>query len=200
MKRIILSDRTIKLLRPANEHGRIVMLSEAMEEANARGDYYGVNIRRNGEIAWEAPAPNLVTTQGGNDLLDKYLAGAVYTAAWYIGLISSVSWSAVNIADTAAQINGTNGWKEAAASNAPDYSQSTRPVVTFASAAAKSKATSAPSAFTISGAGTVKGCFLISVSTKQGTTGVLYSCGVFTGGDKTVATTDTLNVSYTGTV
>lgn len=148
------------------------------------------------EAKWQDEVRNLVTTQGGNDLLDKWLAGSGYTAAWYCGLVSSVGFAAYAITDVAAQINGTNGWKEGGPSNAPNYSQGTRPALTFGAAAAKVKATSAASVFTISSAGTSKGMFAISVSTKEGTTGILASVGAYTGGDKIVGIGDTLNVSY----
>jgi hypothetical protein len=53
-----------------------------------------------------------------------------------------------------------------------------------------------PSQFVISGAGgTVAGAFLTNVAT--GTSGVLFSEGDFTGGDKLVASGDTINVTYT---
>ena len=47
---------------------------------------------------------------------------------------------------------------------------------------------------------TIKGCFLVSNSTKGGTTGTLYSAGLFTGGDQPVVSGNTLTVSYTASV
>lgn len=39
--------------------------------------------------------------------------------------------------------------------------------------------------------------YICSVSTKSNGTGVLYGAGAFTGGDRTVASGDTLNVTVT---
>lgn len=147
---------------------------------------------------WTDTVHNLVTTVGKNDLLDKYLAGSTYTAAWFLGLISSVSYTAVAVGDTMAS---HAGWLEAGAANVPIYSQGARPTAAWSAAAAGSKALSSALAYTIATTGgTVKGCFLTSVATKDGTTGILYSAGLFTGGDKVVAVADTLNVSYTASV
>lgn len=145
---------------------------------------------------WSESAPNLVTTVGKNDLLDKYLGGSAYTAAWFCGLISSVSYSALAAGDTMAS---HAGWTEAGGTNAPAYTGN-RPALAFAAASAGSKATSSASSFTFTSAGTIKGMFANSVTTKDGTTGILYNAVLFTGGDRTVAISDVVNVSVTYTI
>lgn len=149
------------------------------------------------ELQAERHAPNLVTDVGARYLLDNGLAGSGYTAAFYLGLISSTSYSAVAAADTMAS---HAGWLEAGATNAPAYSESTRRTAAWAAASSRSKALSAGLVFTFTNSGTVKGCFLTTVSTKDGTTGTLYSAGLFTGGDQPVVNTNTLTVSYTASL
>lgn len=167
------------------------------EQAHAGGRYEVECIGPDGTLKWRDTIDNVVTNIGGAKLLDEGLAGSAYTAAWYIGLISSVSWSAVNVTDT---MSSHSGWTEAAGTNAPDYDEASRPTTAWSAASGKSKALSSALSFSINESGTVKGCFMVDNSTKDGTSGVLYSAGTFTGGDKVVGNGDTLNVSYTATL
>lgn len=177
------------------------MIGETMQAPVATFDV--VCIAADGTERWRETVRNTVTTEGKNDLLTKYFKGSAYTAAWYALLISSVSYSALAAGDTAAQINGTNSWKEAntgAGANTPTYSQANRPALTFGTASAGSLATSSASAFSITGTGTIKGAGCVSTDTIGGTTGVLYNVALFGGGDRAVINGDTVNVSVTLTV
>ena len=144
-------------------------------------------------LAWNDETPNTVVTVGKNYLLDNGMAGSAYTAAFFLGLISSTSFSAINPADT---VSSHAGWLEAGSANNPTYSQGARPTAAWSAASAGSKALSSALAYSITSSGTVKGAFMTTVSTKDGTTGTLFSAALFSGGDKVVANTDTLNVSY----
>lgn len=167
------------------------------EQAQAEGRYFVECRAADGSLKWAEPIDNLVTTQGKNYALDAFLAGSNFTASPFMGLISATSYSAVAAADTAAS---HAGWLEAGAANAPTYSQATRPAPVFSAASAGSKSTSAAVVFSITGTGTVKGCFLSTNATKDGTAGTLYSAGLFSAGDKLVSAGDTLSVTYTASL
>jgi hypothetical protein len=171
---------------------RIAAWDVADPDRAIRLNQLDAEIRALCETPWHERFLNTVLTAGKNDLLDKYFAGSGYTAAWYAGLISSVSYSAISAADTMAS---HAGWTEAGPTNAPNYSQSTRPALSFSAASAGAKATSAASAFSITATGTVKGGFVTTVSTKDGTTGIAYSAGLFSGGDRAVINGDTINLT-----
>ena len=165
------------------------------ENVDLTGVYTATCYDKDGNLKWESRFDNTVTTQGKNHILDTYLGGSAYTAKVFLGLISSTSYSAIAAADTA---NSHTGWTEFTS-----YSQTTRRPPTFSAASSGSKATSSAVAFSINGSGTVKGAFLMantgtgSAATKSGFSGALYSAGLFTVGDKTVTSGDTINVTYT---
>lgn len=144
---------------------------------------------KHGNPKWEETIHNLVTTQGKNDMLDKYFAGSAYTAAWYVGLIDNASYSAISANDTMAS---HGGWIEN-----QEYDEATREAVSFNAASSGSKAASTYTEFTIDPTGaTIKGAFLTSVSTKGGTTGILYSAAAF-GANRVLVDNDLLRITPT---
>jgi hypothetical protein len=167
---------------------------EAGETASAKGVYTMQCFDKDGNLKWEAECPNLVVNVGLQDMNNKYFLGSAYTAAWYIGLYGAGASNTPAAGDTSAS---HAGWTEVT-----PYSQATRPACTFATptTANPSVATNSasPAVYTINATQTVGGAFLISNSTKGGSTGTLYSASDFTSpGDRSVVSGDTLNVTYT---
>lgn len=167
------------------------------DNCDAQGIYTAECYDKDGILKWSDTFPNVVATVGKNLALDTYLAGSAYTVVGpFMGLISSTTFTAVAAADTMAS---HAGWLEAGTANAPTYT-GPRKTAAWAAASAGAKALSAALSFAITGSGTIKGCFIVfgsgAVSTIDNAAGVLYSAGLFTGGDKVVVNTDTVNVSY----
>ena len=190
-----------KLNASDNNGASITRNSGHIESAEAHGVFTAQCFDKDGNLKWEEAFPNVVATVGKNLALDTYLAGSAYTVVGpFLGLISSVSFTAVAAADTMAS---HAGWLEAGATNAPTYT-APRKTAVWSAAATGSKALSAALSFAITGSGTVKGCFLSfgvgALSTIDNTAGTLYSAGLFTGGDKIVVSTDSLNVSYSASL
>lgn len=167
-----------------------------VDELKLKGRYHVECLDADGKLKWAEDIDNVVTTIGKNLLLDTVLAGSAYTVTGpYMGLISSVSWSAVNATDTMAS---HSGWTEAGSTNAPTFSA--RIICAWAAASAGAKALSAALSFTMTGDGTLEGCFIVygtgAVVTLMNTSGTLLSAGVFSGGSRAVLSGDTVNVSY----
>jgi hypothetical protein len=167
------------------------------EQADAHGRYEVECIGADGKLKWRDTIENVVATVGKNLALDTFLAGSAYTVVGpFMGLISSVSYTAVAAGDTMAS---HSGWLEAGGTNAPTYSGNRKTAV-WSAAASGSKALSAALSFAITSSGTVKGAFLAygsgALNTKDNTAGTLWSAGTFSTGDKAVVNGDTLNVNY----
>lgn len=158
--------------------------------------YYTVQcIGEDGQEKWTDIAWNVVTTEGKNAILDKFLGlGAAY-AAIAMGLHTTVGNASSTYATPSPQVESVV------------YSNANRPTPSFSAASAGAKATSAAVAFNINGSATITGCFIAigaaGVTTKSDTAtagAVLLSSGTFTGGSRAVISGDTLNVSYTLTL
>jgi hypothetical protein len=150
---------------------------------------------KDGNLRWIEEIPNLVCTAGKNDILTKYFQGSVYTAVWYIGLVTSTGFTAYAVGDVAAQIGGTNGWTES-----QNYSQATRIAWAGGAASAGSIDNSAsPAAFSINATDTIRGAFLVSSNVKGGTAGLIYGEADFSVA-RSVLSGDTLSVTVQLTV
>lgn len=189
---------SIETIKCAEQVSAAVVRNGSNQEAvDLSGKYQVTCHDSDGNLKWADKIENLITTVGKNNILNVYLGASTQTTTWYFGLIAANGYSTILAAD---HMNVHAGWREAAnGGNNPQYSQSTRPSAAWSAAAAGSKATSAASAFTISTTGTCKGAFLVSTAVKGSNTGVLYSAGLFTAGDKAVQASDVINVSYTAT-
>ena len=146
---------------------------------------------KEGNLKWEDSFHNLVVNEGLQDLNNKYFKGVTYSAAWYLGLVTGPgSGTTYAAGDTLA----SKAWTEFTS-----YTGN-RKAVTFGTPTLADPSvinnSASPSQFVITGGGgTVAGAFLTNVAT--GTSGILFSEGDFTGGDKIVASGDTINVTYT---
>jgi len=167
------------------------------EELMALGRFKIQCFDKDGKLKWEDENHNLVVNVGLQYMCGAALTSTTQVTLWYIGLYGAIASNNPAATDTMAS---HAGWTEIV-----PYNNATRPQCVFAAATLPtgtgnpSIATNSASvaAFSIDATATVGGAFLVSNSTKNGTTGTLFSAADFTGGDRTVANLDTLNVTYT---
>lgn len=147
-----------------------------------------------GKLKWRDEFDNLVTTVGKNKYLDATLKTGLTSPTWYVGLVTGPGGS--NTYAAADTMGSHSGWSENTT-----YGVSTRPAFTPGSISSGSVDNSASKAvFDINGAATLAGCFMADNNTKGGTTGTLLGVGNFTGGDRTLQSGDSLNVTVTATM
>lgn len=141
----------------------------------------------NGNVKWTDEGPNLIVNTGINYILGTAILDS---ATLYVGLTEASPTPAAG--DT---MSSHAGWAEAAG-----YSEGTRPAWGQGAAASQAVTNATAVDFTMSGADTsIGGAFITTDSTKDGTSGTLIAVKAFTGGNKTVAASDTLSVTYTVT-
>ena len=165
------------------------------ERTGAGGIFTVTCVGADGVEKWSDTFHNLVVNVGLQDMNSKYFQGSGYTAAWFLGLVQGpASGTTFAAADTLAS---HAGWTELVPGTA--YTGN-RKAVTFGTATTADPSvitnSVSPSSFSMLVNGTVvAGALLCSVA--SGTSGILFSAGDFTGGNKTVDNGDTLNVTYT---
>jgi len=164
---------------------------KSTERMNAGGVFTVECVGPDGQVKWTDTFHNLVVNEGLQDMNDKYFKGVGYSASWYLGLVTGPGAGNTYAATDTLATNP--GWNENTS-----YSGN-RQAVTFGSPTLADPSvinnSASPASFAMTVNGTViAGALLASVS--SGTSGILFSVGNFTGGDKTVDAGDTLNVTY----
>lgn len=134
-----------------------------------------------GRLRWIEEFENLVTTVGRTDIVDKYLKGSAYTAAWFCLLAGSGTKAA---GDTLAS---HAGWAEISA-----YTGN-RPAITWGTTSNGSNTATAVS-FSMNATYTVAGAGICTVATTN--SGTLYSVGDFAAA-RSGGSGDTINVTMT---
>lgn len=153
--------------------------------------YFTYEHIRNGEVIDTWQEPNLVVDEGINYALDAAFSGGTPITTWYVGVYkNNYTPIAGNVASTFAGAGVANEANS-------EYNEATRPTWTEAGVSAKSITNSAsPATFTFNTTVTIYGAFLISNSTKGGTTGTLAAASKFSA-SRSMLAADVLNVTYT---
>jgi len=139
---------------------------------------------------WEDEFDNLVVTEGRNLILDSTLTGGTRYTSWYVGL-----------KDTGTPVAGDTMASHGSWATITPYSDASDPAWTPGSVSGGSVDNSASKAvFNINATDDVYGAFLKTDSTKGGTAGKLYGAGDFSGGQRSVQSGDTLNVTTTASI
>lgn len=143
---------------------------------------------RGGELLSVDKHKNIIVDQGLNHVLDVVLHGTTPVSPWYVGVFEG-NYTPV-AGDTAATFP-TNSTECTA------YDEATRQEYVEAAAVSKSTSNSASKAtFTFNATKTIYGGFLVSVSTKGGTTGTLLAANRAAVA-KSVTAADQLLIAYT---
>ena len=140
-----------------------------------------------GRVLWVDDSKNIIVNEGLNHMLDVTLHNVAASTTWYIGFHNGTETYAAT--DTLA----SKAWTEW-----ETYTPGTRPEWT--EGAASSQSITNGTAVTITSSGdsqSVKGAFLADGSTKGATSDILFNVDQFSGGNKTLNTSETLDTTVT---
>lgn len=139
---------------------------------------------KNGDLKWEAEAENIVVNEGIQHMLDTEFAGGTAIATWYLGLADNSPTFASG--DTLATHGGWVEFTEYTGDRKEWVDVRTNQSITNSASVAS---------FAINAAGGgVGGAFLCGAAT--GTVAELMSGAAISGGNRTVADGDTVELTY----
>lgn len=151
------------------------------------GGVFTVEHMRGGELIDTWQAPNIVTNEGLNHVLNVEFRGTTQISTWYVGLFEA-NYTPVSTV-TAATIT-------AASTECTAYDETVRQTYTTVAATAQVLTnTTSKATFTLNATKTIYGAFLVSSSAKSAVTGTLFAAAQFSA-SKPVVATDQLLVTY----
>jgi len=157
--------------------------------------FYEFAAYRKGILVWKDSFYNVVCTVAKNNVLDVYFQSGSFapSTTWYMGVIDNLNYTTGPAEGDTQSSHG--GWVESIA-----YNEVTRPSISWAAASGKAKASASTCNFTMSADAIIRGGFITNNNTKGGTSGLLYSAGVFNQGTRSLLTGDVLRVNVTVSV
>jgi hypothetical protein len=165
-----------------------------MNEQTKIGGIFTYEHIRDGKVIDTWQEPNLVVDEGLNYALDAAFSGGSPITSWYVGLFKN------NYSPIAANVAATFPGAGVANEATTEYSESTRPAWTEAGVTSKVITnTASPAVFTFASAIVIYGAFLVSSSTKGGTSGKLAAASKFAA-SRSMQIADVLNVTYALTI
>lgn len=152
------------------------------------GGVFDYQLKRDGKIIDEWQSKNIVVDEGLDATLDIMFHASTQITTWYIGIFEGNYTPLAT--DTAANITANSTESTA-------YDESVRQTYVEAAASSQSITNSANKAtFTINDTKTIYGAFLVSDSTKSGTSGTLAAASKFSS-SRSVVDDDELLITYT---
>jgi hypothetical protein len=132
-------------------------------------------------------AKNIIPNAVLNDILNVYFNQSSQSTAFYIGMVDNSGFSAFAATDTMAS---HSGWSENVATSNPS-----RPAWTPGSASSQSISNPSPATITMNATATIKGFFMTTSNTLNGTSGNL-DCTAALGSPQSCNSGDVLKITY----
>lgn len=146
------------------------------------------NRRGKRHLKWREVFPNKTPDVGIQYILDTALSGGAAVSSWFVGLTNATPVGAAG--DTMGGAHA--GWTENTS-----YSEAARQAWTKTRTGNTDSNSASKAIFTINvAAQTIGGAFIVSDSTKGGTTGTLLAVGAFSQGNRSPASGDQIVVQY----
>jgi hypothetical protein len=136
---------------------------------------------------WREFFPNGLTDAGLTDVWSVYLNGGTQKTSWYLGLIAESGFVEVDPGDT---MSSHAGWSEYTG-----YNEAARVELTGKVVAERLFTHTTPGAFTFGSTASIRGVFVVSNSTKGGSTGILLATALYSAA-RSVQGGRTLQLTY----